>query len=97
MNEECLNHLNSIGQIYLEHYLYNYIEIQIWKSIHLPKFESPPENQWSEISFPTFNTSTLEFVNRNLNIYPNKYNLKRTVRKNLNIFDLLSSTEMGND
>jgi len=46
VNEECLNHLNSIGQIYtndesLEHYVYDYIEIQIWKSIHLPKFESP--------------------------------------------------------
>ncbi len=62
-----------MGDESLEHYVYDYIEIQIWKSIHLPKFESPPENQQSQIRFSTFDTSTLEVVNRNLNIYPNKY------------------------
>lgn len=64
INKKCLDHLNNIKQIYtddesLEHYAYDYIEIQILKSIHLPKFESQPDNEWSQILFPSFNASTL--------------------------------------
>ncbi|UJR23924.1 hypothetical protein I4U23_026896 [Adineta vaga] len=102
LHEECLKHLNDVGQIYsndepFEHYVYDYIEAQVLKSIHLPNFDSPPDNQWSEISSPKFDSSTMEVVNRNLNVYPNRYNFKRRTHGNLNVFDLLLSNQTEND
>jgi len=102
INKKCLDHLNNIKQIYtddesLEHYAYDYIEVQIWKSIHLPKFESQPDNEWSQVSFPTFDASTLEPINRNINIYPNRYKFQRRVSDNFNVFNLLRSNQTEND
>ncbi|CAF1249574.1 unnamed protein product [Adineta ricciae] len=92
----------GVGQMYgsdepLENYAYDYIETQILKSIHLPNYDSPPDNKWSQISSSTFRSSTMEIIERNLNIYPNRYNFKRRTSDNLNVFDLLSSSQTEND
>lgn len=102
VNEKCLNHLNNIRQIYendesLEYYAYDYIEVQILKSIHLPTFESQPDNEWSQVSFPTFDADSLEAINRNINIYPNRYKFRGRAHDNLNVFDLLPSNQTEND
>ncbi|CAF1068602.1 unnamed protein product [Adineta steineri] len=48
INQECLDHLNNIRQVYpnnesFEHDVYDYIEVQIMKLIDSPDFESPLE------------------------------------------------------
>ncbi|CAF4007986.1 unnamed protein product [Rotaria magnacalcarata] len=98
VHQECLDHLNYVKQIYddnesLLDYVYDYIEAQIMKLINAPGFESVPDNQWSTILYPTFDTSTLASIDYSLNVYMNRSAFNRRTTKNLNVFDLLASMQ----
>ncbi|CAF4914191.1 unnamed protein product, partial [Rotaria magnacalcarata] len=82
VHQECLDHLNYVKQIYddnesLLDYVYDYIEAQIMKLINAPGFESAPDNQWSTILYPTFDTSTLASIDYSLNVYMNRIDANR--------------------
>ncbi|CAF5069356.1 unnamed protein product, partial [Rotaria magnacalcarata] len=98
VHQECLDHLNYVKQIYddnesLLDYVYDYIEAQIMKLINAPGFESAPDNQWSTILYPTFDTSTLASIDYSLNVYMNRSAFKLHTNKNVNVFDLLASMQ----
>lgn len=98
IHQECLDHLNHVKEIYddnesLLFYVYDYIEVQIMKLINLPGFESVPDNQWSTVLYPTFNTSTLRPIDSQQNVYMNRCAFKRHTNKNKNVFDLLASLQ----
>jgi hypothetical protein len=102
LNEQCLHHLTNMKNTEnngepLESYIFGYVENQIFKSIDYPTFESPPDNEWTTISYPTFNPSTLATVDRELNVYRNRSNSKRKNHSNINVFDELISKEVNGE
>ncbi|CAF1123150.1 unnamed protein product [Rotaria sordida] len=67
------------------------------KLLNSPNFDSSPDNQWSQIPCPTFNSSTLEVVYYDLNIYLNRSDFKKCMHNNLNVFDLLAKSQIEKD
>ncbi|CAF1519914.1 unnamed protein product, partial [Adineta ricciae] len=43
----------GINEESFEHYVYDVIEVQLLKSINLSNFDSPPDDKWTQILFPT--------------------------------------------